>query len=289
MPFVHDESIQTPECDQINLDSGRVYRVKTGPDKGMVFPSVTRMLKAKSQAGLEKWRKRVGAAEANKISARATLQGTALHSLCERYIANLDLPPIQPNVQVLWNHVRPWLALNITRVYKQEADLYSKKLGVAGRTDLLADVGTDLCVVDFKSANQEKKKEWIEDYFIQGTFYVAALFEMTGFKAKRIVLPIIHPDGLQLEEAKPMQYFDLLMDRVKLFYATFDLEADTAVASKTIVKEAAACRICAIGDAEDEDSGLCKHCKACETKTDAPFKRPKTFNKILDTDAPAVV
>jgi hypothetical protein len=279
--FIHDNSIQLPEMVQRNLKTGRIYQVTSGPHTGKVYPSVTRMLKAKEQDGLKRWKKRVGEAEAAKVSARATLQGTTLHTLCERYLANLDLPFIYPHVHVLWNHIQPWLALSIARVYQQEANLFSDKLGVAGRTDLLADVDDALCVVDFKSANREKKKEWIEDYFIQGTFYAAALFELTGRKAKRIILPIIHPDGLQIEETKPMKHFDALVDRIEHFYTTFDPDADAKAADEEPPPEPnPMCPRCAITESANGPDTYCDNCQSAVTKRVRPCDRPSTFKKI---------
>lgn len=279
--FQHDNSIVLPNLIQRNLKTGRVYQVDEGPLKGNVYPSITRVLKSKEQEGLTKWKKRVGAAEAAKVSARATIQGTALHTLCERFLGNLDLPPIFPHVQQLWSNVRPWLITNVTKVYQQEANLFSDKLGVAGRTDLLADVNEILSVVDFKSANREKKKEWIEDYFIQGTFYTLALFEQTGRKAKRIILPIIHPDGLQLEECKPMAYYDVLIDRITHFYKTFDPNGDAAAAKEEPVEEPKTkCPKCQVADSATGKDTYCASCFAIVTKRVRPCDKPATYKKI---------
>jgi len=279
--FIHDSSIPLPELIQRNLQTGRVYQVASGPHKGNVYPSITRVLKSKEDDGIIKWKKRVGEAEAAKISARATLQGTALHLLCERHLANLDLPPIYPHVQVLWNHIRPWLTLNITKVYGQETDIFSDKLGVAGRFDLLADVSAHgLCVVDFKTSTKEKKLEYLTNYFMQGTFYGMALYELTGEKIKRIVLPIIHPEGLQMAEAKPMDYYDPLMKRIEHFYKTFDPDADAvAAASEPEPTPFVACVRCKIGAAV-ENRQYCSACIAIATKPKSPFQRPTTFKKI---------
>lgn len=276
MPFPHDETrVTLPELDQIALPSGRVYRVKTGPDAGMVFPSVTRMLKAKEQKGLDAWRKRVGEVEAAKVSARATVQGHAFHSLCERFLSNVELPTPQPHVAQLWSYIRPWLIMNVTKVHKIEANLYSKKLLVAGRTDLLADVNDIFSIVDFKTANRVKKPEWIEDYFIQGTFYAASLFELTGIKAKRIILPIVHPDGLQLEECKPMKHFDALMDRIDIFYRKFNMEGDEVQAATVKVEDVKKCVKCGIEEmvADEAAQGFCQTCLDIATRPTVPWKR----------------
>ena len=223
MSFIHDESIVLPKMKQRNLDSGRVYLVEGGPDEGMVFPSITRMLKHAPKPQLEAWRRRVGAIQAARVSARATVQGTNIHTAAQRFLENQDLPNMSPNVIELWRHLRPWLILNITRVFRQECAVYSLKLLLAGSFDLLADVNEELSVVDFKTSTREKKKEWIEDYFVQGCFYALAVYELTGQKVKRVIIPVMHPDGLQIFECKPLEYLPILLKRNRDFYADFVL------------------------------------------------------------------
>lgn len=224
--FLH-EPVIFPRLKQCNLSIGRVYQIESGNDEGAVYPSVTRILSARPKPHLEAWRERVGRAEAAKITARAGSRGTGLHKLGECYLGNHELPDITPTVGELWQHLQPWLHANITRVIVQEQDVYSPRLKVAGRMDLLADVNDELAVVDFKQANQPKKVEWIEDYFLQCTFYACAVYELTGLKPKKIVLPITNPTGLQVFVGKPTQYLSILMERIAEFYQNYDMTSNT--------------------------------------------------------------
>lgn len=219
--FLH-EPVEFPRLKQCNLPIGRVYQIESGQHKGSVYPSITRILASSPKPQLEAWKKRVGAEEAKKIVARAGIRGTSVHRLAENYLGNEDLPEVMPHITGMWKHLMPWLHDNITRVIVQEQDVYSQKLKVAGRMDLLADVKDLLSVVDVKSAERFKKREWITDYFIQCTFYACAVYELTGLKVKQLVLPIVNPDGLQVEIAKPTEYLPQLMERIDLFYQTFD-------------------------------------------------------------------
>lgn len=221
-PFPHDASIVLPKLTQKNLESGRVYLVEDGAHKGAAYPSITRVLGAKPKPQLIAWRKRVGPAKAAAISKRATTQGTGFHTLAERFLNNeTDLGKPLPNVMELWQYTRPWLQKNITCVYRQEADVFSHKLAVAGRFDLLADVCGELAVVDFKTSTKEKKEEWVEDYLLQGTFYSLSVYELTQRKVKRIVILVAHPDGLQVFETKPMVHFDKLYYRINEYYEKY--------------------------------------------------------------------
>ena len=67
-----------------NTSSGRLYKTPTGKK----YPSVTTVLSSYGKKELFEWRERVGAEEANKIAGRASRRGTALHTVCEKYLLN---------------------------------------------------------------------------------------------------------------------------------------------------------------------------------------------------------
>lgn len=207
-----------PNLSQVNAETGRVYRVNEGNDVGRVYPSITRCLAAKPKPALEAWKARVGATEASRVSRQATRQGTTVHALVEDFLGNEPLPTPDPFVMELWLPLREWLTTHITCVHAQEADVYSRMLRVAGRLDLVASCDGAPAVIDFKTASRAKKEAHIEDYFLQGTFYAAAIFERTGRIIKRIIVPFTSPDGLQIFETRPVRHFTTLIDRIKEFY-----------------------------------------------------------------------
>lgn len=224
--FIH-EAVDFPTLKQQNLSIGRVYSVLTGKHAGQVFPSITRILAAKPKPHLIAWRERLGPVEAAKQSARASAQGANVHKLAECYLGNEELPSYGPNVTELWQHLHPWLTTNITSVIVQEQDVYSHLLKVGGRLDLLARLLKDAAVVDIKTSKGEKREDWIRDYFLQGTFYACAVYELTGIKVKKIVLPVVNPNGLQVFEAPAMKHFDELKSRIDEFYRSYDPAANT--------------------------------------------------------------
>lgn len=224
--FIH-EPVEFPRLKQHNLDIGRVYKVEEGQDKGAVYPSITRILGARPKPALEAWKERLGRVEAAKETARCGVRGSNVHKLAECYLGNEELPSCGPNVIELWQYLHPWLHANVTKVRGQEVDVYSSRLQVGGRMDLLAEVAGELAVVDVKTAKQEKRPEWVRDYFLQVTFYACAVYELTGLKVKRLILPIAHPMGLQVLEAKPMQHFLELTERIAEFYQCYDATSNT--------------------------------------------------------------
>lgn len=180
--------VKLPELVSVTKeDGGRFY---TTPE-GKVYPSVTTVLSAtKDQTYLLEWKKRIGADKANQESKRAASRGTALHSLCERFILNekIDLRREMPVPAQLFSQIRPVLMENIGTIFALENSLYSDYLGVAGRVDLVAEYDNKLSIIDFKTSNKAKNKDWIEDYFIQAAMYSIMFEEMTKIPVPRLVI-----------------------------------------------------------------------------------------------------
>ena len=136
--------------------SGRIYR---DPDGGE-YPSVTTVLKILSEEKIQAWRARVGEEEANRVSRIASTRGTTVHNMIEKYIANdpdFAKGEMPHNVQT-FKDVQPILDECVTKVYCQEAPLYSKHLKLAGRVDLVGQwKGVD-SIIDWKTSRKLKKK-----------------------------------------------------------------------------------------------------------------------------------
>lgn len=221
--FLHESLEHLPQLRQVATTLGRVYEVKTGRDAGAVYPSITRILGAKPKPGLDAWRQRVGTAEAAKITTRAGIRGSSVHKLAECYLGNLELPEYTPSIAELWSPLRDWLAEHITVVRAQECDVYSNKLKVAGRMDLLADYEGVLSVVDIKTSTKPKIDAYVQDYYHQTCFYSCALYEMMGLRVKKIVLPIVNPEtGIQVFVSEPMRHFAGLKSAIDDFYVSYE-------------------------------------------------------------------
>ena len=168
-----------------NVNGKRIYVTPDG-DK---YPSITTILGEFSKASIQEWRKRVGETEANKISGKASRRGTSLHSVCESYIKNEDgyLDGQTPNIVELFKNIEPFLE-RIDNVHGVELALYSDHFGVAGRTDLIAEFDGVLSVIDYKTSNKIKKKDWCESYFAQCAFYGIAYEELTKIPVSQVVI-----------------------------------------------------------------------------------------------------
>ena len=154
-----------------NINGKRNYVTPSGE----LYPSITTILGEFSKASIQEWRKRVGETEANKISGKASRRGTSVHSVCESYIKNEDgyFDGQTPNIIELFKTIEPFLE-RIDNVHGVELGLYSDHFGVAGRTDLIAEFDGKLSVIDYKTSNRTKKKDWCESYFAQCAFYAVA-------------------------------------------------------------------------------------------------------------------
>jgi genome maintenance exonuclease 1 len=156
-------------------DGKRYY---TLPD-GTKLPSVTTVLGAQKKQGIIEWRKRVGEAEANRISKQATGRGTNVHTLCERYLNNESLGDIMPDAKEMFFSLKPLLH-RINNIHYQEQALWSKQLGMAGRVDCIAEFDGVLSVIDFKTSKKIKQSAHIEDYYWQTAAYALMYEELIG-------------------------------------------------------------------------------------------------------------
>ena len=207
--------VPTVELATETIDGQRHYVLPDGVTK---LKSVTTIIGERTdKTALMEWRKRVGEAEAQKISVQAARRGTAIHSIAERYVLNEDkfygekempinIESFKPIKEILDDHVDNILGVEIP--------LYSKALGCAGRTDLIAEYDGTLSVIDFKTSKRLKKAEWIENYFIQATVY-SMMFEWTyKFAVPQIVIIISVDDEKtpQVFKLERSQYVDRVLE-----------------------------------------------------------------------------
>ena len=167
----------------------RVYEI--GDEK---YPSISTICSFRNRKSIAEWRARVGDAEANKISKRATTAGTTVHSMIEDYLNNeLDLDKYADKhlAKILFTQAKPMLA-RINNIHFQEAPLYSHEFAIAGRVDCIAEFDGKLSIIDFKTSSKEKKEEWIEGYLVQETGYAKMYEERSGIKVEQIVTCLLY-------------------------------------------------------------------------------------------------
>ena len=216
--FTHTpESKQLPNLITETINGKRFYVVD-----GEKYPSITTVLSERNKEGLVRWRQSVGNDVANNIMRTAAKRGTAVHTLVENYLNNEELSKQDVLPLALFTLLKPALD-NINSIRIQEGSLYSNKWKIAGRVDCIAEYDGVLSVIDFKTSRQEKKEEWVENYFIQGSAYCEMYEERFGTPINQIVILIVTEDGaVQIFKKDKSNYLPLLQPAIDEFYQVFN-------------------------------------------------------------------
>jgi ATP-dependent helicase/DNAse subunit B len=216
MTFIHHNYLGDIELDCKTTESLRLYNL---PD-GQWVPSITSVTSFYNRQIFVKWRERVGIEEANRITKRATARGTDFHQVCQDYLENKELNwnDYQFLTKHMFHHAKPYLD-KINNIHAIERTLYSKYLGLAGRVDCIAEYEGELAVIDFKTSEKIKPEAWIENYFVQETFYAAAYYELTGKVVKKLITLMVTPNGevKVFDKRNKDDYIRLLVRYIKEF------------------------------------------------------------------------
>jgi len=165
-----------------NADGVRVYSTPSGT----AYPSVTTVTGLHTAKQIAEWRARVGNAEANRISTRASTRGTRIHSYCEDYLrGNIFEADIFDSE--MFNSIKPLLA-RIDNIHCLEDQLYSDHLQVAGTVDCIGEFDGKLSVIDFKTSSRVKSRDSIQHYFMQCAAYAVAFEERTKIPVGKLVV-----------------------------------------------------------------------------------------------------
>jgi ATP-dependent exoDNAse (exonuclease V) beta subunit len=166
------------ELKRKSIDGKRLYENPWGDP----VPSVTTILdktkpKEKREA-LNNWKQRVGEQEAQRVVTEAANTGTYMHAILEHWVKN-ELYTGDATVQsrLMADTVIKNIEPHITEVWGSEVNLCYPGL-YAGTTDLVGMWKGKSAILDFKQTNKPKKREWIEDYFLQLTAYGLAHNEL---------------------------------------------------------------------------------------------------------------
>ena len=182
-----------PELKRQESDEGRFYL----DSKNNPVPSVTTVLNKTSNKkdSIQQWRNRVGEEEANRIIKQSTDIGTMVHEALELYLNEKEWRNFSDNQDgVLAERMTEKFiesGLNsITEVWGLEVGLILDGL-YAGTADCVGKINGVPSLIDFKTARKMKKREWIEDYFLQCCAYANAHNVMFDTDINQIVILMI--------------------------------------------------------------------------------------------------
>jgi hypothetical protein len=177
-------------------DGTRCYTTPSGE----VYPSVTTVVGWEKSQQFADWRK-----NNPQESARVLRRGTAFHTLMEDWIKSgtLDNTPETYLALQIQDHIMRDMGI----VYGLEVPLWSELLGLAGRTDCVAEYKGKLSIIDFKASTRAKRANDIENYFMQATAYAIMWQERTGKPIEQIVILMSSEDGIKQELIRRPQDF----------------------------------------------------------------------------------
>ena len=163
---------------ELKRESVEGKRLYACPDGNHVASVTTILSKTKDKSHLIAWRKRVGEAKAQEIVTEAAGVGTRMHKYLEDYILDGEWPqpgsnPYSQQANKMGEQIRDNAMVDVDAIWGTEVMLYHPQI-YAGTTDLVGTYKGQPCIMDFKQSNKPKKKEWIEDYYLQLTAYALA-------------------------------------------------------------------------------------------------------------------
>lgn len=204
----------------INRETINGSRKYATPD-GEKLPSVTTILDAtkseESKKALREWRARVGEKQAQAITTEAAGRGTRMHKWIEDYIKTGTLGEPGSNPYSIQSHKMAQSIIHqglskCNEFWGTEVSLYFPKI-YAGTTDLVGVHDGSEAIMDHKQTNKLKKREWIDDYFIQLAAYANAHNEVYGTKIRKGVIFMCSADNIYQEFIIEGTEFDTWSDR----------------------------------------------------------------------------
>ena len=214
-----------PKLKRIQHAGTRKY---TDGDPSRAVPSVTTILgDTGDKTALIAWRKRVGEAEATRISTESAGLGTLVHNSLEKYILGEDYKITGNNLvhitaSTMSNVMIQKGLVNVDELWGTEVGLIAEGL-YAGTSDAIGLHRGDPAIIDFKTAKKIKKREWIEDYFLQGCAYALAHNEMFNTDIKKVVILMVDREAdfkeYVIQDSEFDEYSTKWANRVAEYYS----------------------------------------------------------------------
>ena len=228
MTLLNPKYVYEP-IDRQSVEGKRLYSC---PD-GSKVPSVTTILDAtksiEKRMALANWRKSVGAEKAQQITTEAASRGTRMHKWLENYVKTGSTGDPGSNPFSIQSHKMAQTIIyqglsKCNEYWGTEVPLYFPKI-YAGTSDLVGVHDGDEAIMDHKQSNKLKKREWIDDYFVQLCAYANAHNEVHGTKIRKGVIFMCTADNIYqefiIEGTEFDKYSDIWFKRVEQFYMKF--------------------------------------------------------------------
>jgi genome maintenance exonuclease 1 len=193
------------------------------------LPSVTTILSEtqsdEKKESLARWKARVGETEAERIKDSSASRGTNMHLHLERYILGSGHMDLTDEGQVAGDMAQVIIdkgLCDMGEIWGSEVTLFYPNL-YAGATDLVGVFDYEDSIVDFKQSNKPKKKEWIDDYFMQLGAYAMAHNCVYDTEITQGVILMCTPDKyfqkFQIKGKEFTKYQHKFLERLDKYYS----------------------------------------------------------------------
>lgn len=215
--FTHLNLINPIELKTKEGPKGRFYIT---PD-GNVYPSVTTVLGAADKPWLRDWRASLGVEKADAEMKRAAARGSAVHLMAERFLNNEPNPCEGQRLDHIgeFNSLRLYLK-KIDNILTQETAVWSDTLKLAGRVDVVGEYQGRLAIIDFKTSNNSKSNDKIEDYWLQTCAYALMFQERYDIQIDDavIIMSVEKGPGPLVFKRKIEPYIEPLLRRINSYH-----------------------------------------------------------------------
>ena len=193
------------------------------------LPSVTTILSETQsddkKESLARWKARVGETEAERIKDSSASRGTNMHLHLERHILGQGHMDLTDEGQVAGDMAQVIIdkgLCDMGEIWGSEVTLFYPSL-YAGATDLVGVFDYEDSIVDFKQSNKPKKKEWIDDYFMQLGAYAMAHNCVYDTEITQGIILMCTPDKyfqkFQIKGKEFIKYQHKFLERLDKYYS----------------------------------------------------------------------
>ena len=193
------------------------------------LPSVTTILSAtqsdEKKESIARWKAKVGENEADRVRDQAASRGSNMHLHLERHILGSGHKDLTDEGQVAGDMAQVIInkgLCDLSEIWGSEVVLFYPGL-YAGQTDLVGVYDYENSIVDFKQSNKPKRKEWIEDYFLQLAAYAMANNCVYESDITQGVILMCTPDKyfqkFQIKGKEFIKYQHKFLERLDKYYS----------------------------------------------------------------------
>jgi hypothetical protein len=223
LSFKWNKQFDYPTSMRTSIEGKRHYEIT-----GEKLPSVTTILSAtqsdEKKESIAKWTAKVGEEQATRVRDQAASRGTNMHLHLERYILGEGHKDLTDEGQVAGDMAQVIInkgLCDVSEIWGSEVTLYYPGL-YAGQTDLVGVFDYEDSIIDFKQSNRPKRKEWIDDYFMQLGAYAMAHNFVYGTEITQGVILMCTPDNyfqkFQVKGKEFIKYQWKFLEKIDKFY-----------------------------------------------------------------------